>query len=218
MTEIACFADEKAGCLGEDGGLYDAEKARRVVCVLVKQLGEKIDRVRDCAALILHSILRPASNKGYSAVPHLPDRQLLEAVFLNADGSWAAGSASDWGSSTGTFPRLIRLIDVETYIRPVLAGVVISVGGITESLVKQSWGAFLSHMQFSAADGGKLALRVCLAIEALLVENAGNDRVLIPLFKTLNLLLTSSSFDTVQPPDSPLPVRFVEVLPPDPRP
>lgn len=211
FTHIACTADAERGLLGAQGGVFDEGMGRRVASVMVKQLGEKIDRVRDCAGLILHSILSPLpSSLMPIIVPWLPERKLLEDTFLAPDGSWAAGGATDTGASVGIFPRLAKLIDTPDYISPVLAGLVVSVGGITESLVKQSWSALLVHLR-SSSQPETLALRVAKQMDALLVQHAGKDRIVVPLFKTLHLLVSSSCFDSLQPPTNPLPVAFFEM-------
>jgi hypothetical protein len=39
-----------------------------------------------------------------------------------------------------------RLIESDVYLQPVLSGLVVSIGGLTESLVKQSWTALHAHI------------------------------------------------------------------------
>jgi hypothetical protein len=41
----------------------------------------------------------------------------------------------NWSSPTECFPRVTQLLSLETYQYPVLLGLTVSVGGLTESLV-----------------------------------------------------------------------------------
>jgi hypothetical protein len=88
--------------------LEDAVSAR-VVQVVLKQLSEKLDAVRECAGEVLESILRARDLQG----PVIPERQALE----HSMGVRASGSPDmiNWASPTDTFPRVVLLLVTETY-------------------------------------------------------------------------------------------------------
>ena len=52
----------------------------------------------------------------------------------------------NWSAPADCFPRVTRLLGLSSYRRPVLLGLTVSVGGLTESLVnKISFYYFLSN-------------------------------------------------------------------------
>lgn len=192
----------------------------------MKQLSEKIDGVRACAGTVLHQLLfRPSSAGSPSAtpppdgdaestpatttpaqadgiqVPFVPDREALESA-IGGDG------LVDWRAPAAAFPRVATLLRSPDLMAPALAGFVVSVGGISESTVKHSWGSLLQSLQ--GDDGAALMIKVGSAMLELLEENKGVDRVVVPAMRTIHLLITNGCMDAMPPSSSPVPKGILE--------
>jgi hypothetical protein len=131
----------------------------------------------------------------------------------------------DWSSPTQTFPLLVPLLSVQLspeerasesgkwcvssfpFQRSLLSGLLISVGGLSESVVKSSSDAFLAFvgsLSASVSRGGAeapaaLELLKTLAEELLsiLQLEKGHARVVVPAFKTLELLLSHGMLESL---------------------
>eukprot|EP00741_Cyanophora_paradoxa_P003051 tig00000663_g2963.t1 len=112
---------------------------------LLKQLAEKIDRVRRVAGEVLHRLLHARE----PAVPGVPHRAELEEIFPAEE--CGPGAGMNWAAPGATFPRVVRALALPAYASPVLSGLVVSVGGLTESLVRHSWAALAAHAAAAAA-------------------------------------------------------------------
>ena len=93
-----------------------------------------------------------------------------------------------------TFPLLIQVLRLEVYRRAALTGLVVSVGGLTESLVRHSSASFLDFV-FELEEGELAALSTDLV--AILESHPKNDRVVVPLMKTLDLLMSNGCLESV---------------------
>ena len=85
----------------------------------------------------------------------MPCRELLARV-LELVGHTASGEAGesrkaagvvDWGAPAATFVRVAPLLDSNEYSEAAMRGLIVSIGGLSEGLVKHSWGATLKHLQ-----------------------------------------------------------------------
>ncbi|OQR90902.1 tubulin-specific chaperone D, partial [Thraustotheca clavata] len=151
--------------------------------VLVKQLSEKLDTIRLAAGTILINLLQ-----ANPPVDGIPDRPVLEALLSN--------SSINWSMATETFPRVIQLLDSPEYMPSVVEGLVISVGGLTESVVKASktsllnWlKAHIKKQEFRVAS--QFAYR-CLELFTMYEKE---DRVTIPLLKTISACLEAQGLN-----------------------
>jgi len=99
-----------------------------ILSALLKQLGEKLDTVRCKAGECLQRILTDVSPR----LPFVPNRCML-AEALNIQ-----ESITNWSDPSQTFPLLLRAINIDEFSEPILNGLVISVGGLTESVAKSS--------------------------------------------------------------------------------
>ncbi|KAJ0403682.1 hypothetical protein P43SY_003794 [Pythium insidiosum] len=157
-----------------------------IFCALAKQLAEKLDNLRGIAGSILFRLLHAARPR----IDGIPDRfQLVNEPQLFPK-SLADAPAINWSMAHDTFPRVVRMLDIPEYTEAVLAGLVISVGGLTESVVKASRGALLSwyRLHLNAKNLGLLS-RTSFHLVALLTRHQHDDRVTLPLLKTISTLL-----------------------------
>merc|ERR1711871_1931773 len=90
-----------------------------------------------------------------------------------------------------------NLLTFPDYHDAVVAGFIISVGGLTESVVKHSSAALLQWAKaIKRQQRGKLGLaRFADTLLGLFTSHAKDDRVIVPLLKTLDLLLSNAVFD-----------------------
>lgn len=107
---------------------FDEQMCCSVLSALLKQLGEKLDLVRCKAGECLERLLMNASPR----LPFVPFRRILvQALGLNERGK-------NWADPALTFPLLMKVCSSHDFTEPILSGVVISVGGLTESVSKSS--------------------------------------------------------------------------------
>lgn len=182
--------------------ILDEDTVRAALSGLVKQMGEKINRMRRRAGRLLHSLLHETAGGGLPRVPH---REELERVFPADDAGF------DWSSPAALFPRLMRLLDLDAYARPTVEGVLISVGGLTESLVRAAGDALVAHVsplpvwgEASPRERERVPPagtvdRVAFDLVAVLWMNRGRARVVTPGFKTACLLLEQGCFEPLGP-------------------
>ncbi|KAI3800449.1 hypothetical protein L1987_28540 [Smallanthus sonchifolius] len=164
--------------------LFDANIATNLVGGLVKQAVEKMDRLREVAAKILQRIL-------YSEtvfVPEIPYREKLEKIVLKDD-------ELKWGVPS-SFPRFIRLLQFGCYSKYVMSGLVISIGGLEDSLKKAALGALLDYIQaVKVKDESEKNLReLSISDDILWViqKYKRRDRVIIPALKAIDILFNKN--------------------------
>lgn len=99
----------------------------RSVCAILQQSAEKIDRVRETAGKALCTIVWMEE---WKEVPPIIStlRQKLPKQTLQE---------INWLSAGQVFPALLPLLGEDTCRNSLLAGVIVSVGGLTESLVSR---------------------------------------------------------------------------------
>lgn len=166
---------------------------------LAQQAVEKIDRTRGHAGRIFHTILHAKSSEG-NTVPGIRAReQLLEIFPENCDVKWAVESE--------TFPMFVKMLRLKEYSERMLLGLVVSVGGLTERLVKNSSQSLFNELNSMSSEEIKL---FCSNILSLFNAFQKNDRVTLPFLKFLDQVFTSSCLDSVlQDPNSGFPLDLL---------
>ena len=159
-----------------------AETMKRFMCQLMKQLSEKLDVVRETAGATLHRLLWVKD----PVLPWIPDRPHMQVIFRE-------DLQLNWASAADTFPLVIKVLEINDYTASIAAGLVLSVGGLTESVVRSSRKALLGWFErhLKLQNFGLLA-RFSYELLELFTKFPLNDRVIIPLLKTFAVLLESS--------------------------
>ena len=107
---------------------FDEQQCSSVLCALMKQLAEKLDAVRCKAGECLERLLSSSSPR----LPFVPYRRILiQALSLG-------GQDKNWSDPALTFPLLMKTVNINDFAEPILSGIVVSVGGLTESVSKSS--------------------------------------------------------------------------------
>ncbi|PWA61400.1 ARM repeat superfamily protein [Artemisia annua] len=183
VTFILCKREKAVG----SESLFDADIATSLVGGIVKQAVEKMDRLREVAAKVLQRIL-------YSeevSVPHIPSREKIEKIVPKED-------ELKWGVPSCSFPRFIRLLQFGCYSKFVLSGLVISSGGLEESLKKAALGALLEYLEAvkvkDESETNKREISLSNDIIWVLQKYKKRDRVIIPTLKTIEILFSKRIF------------------------
>lgn len=171
----------------KENSLFDSNLAARLIGGIAKQAVEKIDKVRDIAGRTLQRIL----HNDYIFVPYIPHRCELE-VIVPKDGTF------NWAAPSNCFPCLVRLLQFNEYRTCVLSGLVISIGGLADSLRKASLSALLEYVQISSDGEPKIDKEKAkwLSIDFLEIFRCYPkiDRITIPTLKTIEILFTKGIF------------------------
>eukprot|EP00752_Nemacystus_decipiens_P005667 g5128.t1 len=189
----------------------------RVMCAVLKQLSEKLDSVRERAGTVLHKLVQSDDPQ----IPFVPERSAVQhAITHGAVEGGSAGSASAagggkvtaadgqeavyWASPATTFPMVVGLLAVPEYHDAIAAGLVISVGGLSESVVTQSSKSLLRWIRACKSSRNLRAVaRLALRLVAMFEDAQGNPRVVVPLLKTLEVLLSNECFQSLPAEDHP---------------
>jgi hypothetical protein len=174
----------------------------RVFCALIKQMMEKINRVRTVAGKCFFELLHAKS------MPFIPHHTELLIMFPDT-------LIVDWSAPGEMFPRLVYFLALSQYRASALAGMSLSVGGLTESLIRHSGSSLLafvkslvdqSALPTASADTSRLILPIslpshsqlcadlCNDFLSILTTNRGDARVVLPTWKTIELLLENDAF------------------------
>ena len=149
-----------------------------------QQALEKIDRTRGHAALIFATLLLTET------VPYIPHRTEVIGYFpskiqkLGTENFEAFG----WSVESETFPIFSKLLRLPGYAEFALLGLIISVGGVTERLVRQSSLCLFKELEsmdeLQMQKFGQILLKI-------FGQFSKNDRITLPLLKCLDQLLNS---------------------------
>ncbi|CAH2063338.1 unnamed protein product [Thlaspi arvense] len=170
---------------GDSSSLFDSNLANRLIGGIVKQGVEKMDKLRETAAKSLQRILYHET----VTVPFIPYREKLEEMIPNEAGL-------RWAVPTFSFPRFVQLLGFRCYSKELMSGLVISTGGLQESLQKASFSALLQYIGEGeeAKEQRSRKSSMCEDILWILEEYKKCDRVIIPCLKTIEELFDEKIF------------------------
>lgn len=153
-------------------------------CELGKQLAEKLDGMRLVAGRTLFRLLHSTSPR----VDAIPDRQALEQTVF------PLSLEVNWSMAHDTFPLAVQMMSSPEYLEAVASGLVLSVGGLTESVVKASKAALFEWVRHHTEQQNiGLLTRFAFFLITLLTRHSQEDRVTLPLMKTLAILLDANA-------------------------
>lgn len=146
---------------------------------LLQQAAEKIDRVRRtsgrCIAFLLCEGQLSRSIDSFARLAPLRDDSI------------------EWGNPSSVLPSIVGLLTLARYRKQLLTGLVVSAGGLSESLVSCSSSVVLDFITKLEDEGDTVLLdEVANDIVALLLEYSGNDRVVVPLMEFVVSLFDAS--------------------------
>lgn len=168
----------------KDPELISPEITKEAICCLVQQSNEKIDRTRAVACSKLMTLIHSSL-----VVPHIPHHHELLQIFHKS-----VTSELNWAAPQSSFPLTIQLLRLPSYSYHTLLGVIVSVGGLTESTVRHSSASLLSYLKSVTGSSDTLD-PFADTLLTLFRDHHKDTRVVLPLLKTLDLLLSNAVFD-----------------------
>ncbi|KAJ3170509.1 hypothetical protein HDU87_008744 [Geranomyces variabilis] len=169
----------------------------RLAGELCKQAVEKIDRMREVAGAVLMEVLWEVDGFEFEG------REELRALLpRNAE--------LNWSSSTQVYTFMMPVLAMPQFRAPLLEGLVVSIGGLSESLVRHSSAAFIAYInslpalppaqpppqqpqpqqQLQQSPPPPLTIHAILTTlcDNILATHTRIDRVSIPTLETLDLM------------------------------
>ncbi|ELR13906.1 HEAT repeat domain containing protein [Acanthamoeba castellanii str. Neff] len=189
--------------------LITAEMSQGLFSRVLRQLAEKIDRLRAHAGDTLERLLYPAEEG--LRMPLVPHREQLKQAFPR-------GGVANWAVSSVTFPLLVPFLRYDAYRDDVLTGLVTSASG-SQSLVHDASDALMCFLrdvrnseEAGLTDGQQPEADAAQRFEASLLRKISSslvqifkrhlytDRITVPLMKTLHTILADGVFSCLRPP------------------
>ncbi|XP_006886364.1 PREDICTED: tubulin-specific chaperone D [Elephantulus edwardii] len=173
--------------------LIPADTCEQVLCCVAQQASEKIDRVRAHAGSVLLTLLHFDS----PPLPYVPHREELELIFPRSE-----VSSVNWSAPSQAFPRITKLLALPAFRYHVLLGLAVSTGGLTESTVRHATQSLCEYVKSIQEDPQAMGYFSETLLQ-IFRDNLLNDRVSVPLLKTLDQLLANGCFDVYMAEEDP---------------
>ncbi|CCI43796.1 unnamed protein product [Albugo candida] len=155
----------------------------KTINAIAKQFAEKLDGVRAAAGTTLFSMLHASESR----ISGIPDRLLLQDVIF------PESLSVNWSMAHDTFPLVVQMMDSPNYIESAASGLIISVGGLTDNVVKAARSALFEwierHVKAKEYD---IINRFCFHLLSLFQKHYSEDRVIVALLKSLAIILASN--------------------------
>ncbi|CAH1996514.1 unnamed protein product [Acanthoscelides obtectus] len=170
-----------------------ADLMKKVAPNVAQQAVEKIDRTRALAGKVFYSFVY-----NESAIPNLPHHQEVSNIFIKEE-----CDDLNWNSGSATFPKFVQLVYLPSYTYNVMLGLICSIGGLTDSLVKHSSASFFTSLKAELKTRGVGELhRICDVILKIFMDHHKVDRITIPIFRFLDKFFDAGCLEPVIQSDS----------------
>ncbi|KAG7199877.1 hypothetical protein KM043_014326 [Ampulex compressa] len=157
----------------------------KVVGGIARQAVERIDGIRAQAGTVFGALLHSDP-----PLPNIPYFVELKAIFPMEE----CRESIEWRMESATFPRFIKMLAFSPYALSLLRGIIFSVGGLSESLVKHSSVSLFSYLQEIDEQG---LTELCEKILQIFKESHGNERMITSMLAFLDRLLSSGCIQSV---------------------
>ncbi|XP_014679092.1 PREDICTED: tubulin-specific chaperone D-like, partial [Priapulus caudatus] len=125
-------------------------------------------------------------------IPHIPHKEELLEIFPRS-----SSQELNWSAPSEIFPSIVRMLGLRAYLYPVLLGLCVSVGGLTESVVKHSSAAFFAFVNDLAAADHSALCELCATLLAIFGNHQRKSRVTLPMLKMLDQMLINGCLSTL---------------------
>ena len=159
--------------------LLSAQLVGKIMKKMLRQACEKIHKTRELAVANFASLLHN------ECLTNIPDRDYLQRYFPASSKNF---------NMVELFKRLTKALNLDHYAYETLLGLVVSVGDLTQSLAEASSKALLNYLRNISCDVSKVAT-IQRNLTAILKAFLKNNRIYVPLFKTLNKILVKGCFE-----------------------
>ena len=151
-----------------------------IECILLSCL-EKIDRIRESAGAILNRLLQDRAIE-------ISHRNELEGILVG-------GESLNWLNPAEVIPFMTNLLHIAVFRKAIMTGLVLNIGGLTESLVRhstESLSSFINSLPNAFNDSSTLThpRDILETLRDVFQDYAGVDRVSVPLLETLDIYLS----------------------------
>jgi len=188
---MTAMCDLHALVVTSDPQLLTPDLTAQVVTCLAQQAVEKIDRTRSLAGHLFSRLLHHDP-----PIPHIPHFEEVKVIFpkvIDIDSAWSA--------DCDTYVQFSRLLGLPRFTHSVLQGLLVSVGGLTESVVKFSSASLLDYLKSLGGDPDKLGGFMGVFLDVCR-QHSRDDRVTLPALKTLDHMLSWGVLDPLASDDS----------------
>jgi hypothetical protein len=203
-----------------------------ITSAILKQLSEKLDAVRDAAGNIIERLLILPPTSYLNKMPYrdelckyiikvqdlinIPSSSVKVGVSIKSDEIKPieivrnSHRKINWSQPLHVFPFVINSLNCPCYFQSIIAGLIVSIGGLTETVVKASTSSLLQfcHNKKSIKNHTILSNFANCLIN-IFETNRSNDRVVIPLLKTIEILLRNSIFDFLRSYENSFPLELL---------
>lgn len=157
---------------------------RKILMIILQQIAEKLDSIREYAGELFERFI--SSIGGYKE--NISELSLLESSLLHRTNN----KLFLWANPVHVFPFLALILPSNIYFYSLLLGWVVSMGGLTEALVKESSAALVGHCRLMASsDDTEFLKKLCSTLLLIHTNNKAKDRVVVPLLKSLEIIFRS---------------------------
>lgn len=157
-------------------------QTERALCLIAEQAVQRIDRTRFLATRVFITLI-------HSSLPHVPNRSKLFEIFPEDN-----VQPDSWSTSYEMLNRFVLLMPIPVFSYHLLQGFIISIGGLTESLVKNSSKAFFSWLSSQELEEQQ---RITNLIITIYENNLNDDRIIQPMANFIELLLSNGCISSV---------------------
>ncbi len=177
--EISLFALGTIAGEGEDVKLSSPQGKEtietNIICALIKQSLEKIDRIRHAAFMHTQKILASGNL----------DSRIAECAKLK---KIYQQSPNDCGKAN-LFDTLVSILRLEKYRNSAIQGLALSAGGLGDSVSQTAVKSLVNALE----EGGKdMLISVSWDLHSILAKNVGTSRVVIPVMRTVDFLFSKA--------------------------
>ncbi|KAJ3937144.1 MAG: TBCD protein [Lentinula lateritia] len=166
---------------------------------ILKQGVERLDNVRQESGRTFTKLLSLSPPDVDNS-----DRWIIHrSEFLQ--GLFVTGEETGWNDANWLFPKATKILDVETYRKPVLLGLITSVGSLTDSThrpVSASLVSYVRSLPLRTTEPHRYDL-LSIANDLLDYANANSavNSVVIPVFQVFNILFDGDAFRLLEEAD-----------------
>ncbi|CAH1175633.1 unnamed protein product [Phaedon cochleariae] len=166
--------------------MLNEDLLNRILSGVAQQAVEKIDRTRALAGRVFYSIIY--HDPRIQNIAHQDD---LCRIFPKEE-----CDLLNWNSASSTFPKFVQLVQLPSYSYNLMLGLVCSIGGMTENLVKNSSSSLFAYLKtVDESKGSSEIRRICDIVLKLFTDHQKVDRITIPMFRFLDKLFDSGCID-----------------------
>ncbi|XP_050437546.1 tubulin-specific chaperone D isoform X2 [Adelges cooleyi] len=165
--------------------LLDKNIVRQIMCVLVRQGVDRIDKIRGLSCMVITNLLH---RRKKNVVPNVAHREELEKLFKKKD-------SFNWFTESDSFSVMVKFLSMPEYKYSVLVGLLVCIGGVSESLVKEACHHFTEHMKFVPDDEFEMLCNDIIAVwSGKVAEVDADERIHQCVLMSIERLATAGAF------------------------